>query len=370
MLKTLVFVVGTRPNFVKAAPLWREASASDWCHPLLVHTGQHYDAVLSSDLWRDLGLPEPDEDLGIGPGKRSWQLEEIQQRLMASLLRLNPDGVVVFGDVNSTLAAARAAASLEIPLAHIEAGLRSFDSRMLEEENRIAIDALSDLLFTTEPGAVENLRQEGINMNKVYRAGNLMVDCMKNLFPGTIQLQTPLLDRYGLQRGNYAVLTIHRPENVDDIHLLKTFMGGLGELSNELPIVFPVHPRTARRLERAISGDILSGIILTAPLPYLDFLTLVASSRVVLTDSGGIQEESSVLGIPCLTLRDNTERPITLTHGTNQLVGFDAVKVRAALKFLMSSATPFIPAPFAPGPDDWDGKAAGRIIKVLRHVWG
>lgn len=368
--KILLFVVGTRPNFVKAAPLWHEAMDNDWCHPLLVHTDQHYDASLSSKLWRGLGLPEPDENLAVGSGTRSWQLEEIQRRLMATLVRLKPDGVVVFGDVNSTLAAARAAVELEIPLAHVEAGLRSFDSRMVEEENRIAVDALSDLLFTTEPAAIENLAQEGINMNSVHRVGNLMVDCLKNLLPEAYQLQSSLLDRYGLHCGGYAVLTIHRPENVDDIDRLNAFMDGLAELNSKLPIVFSVHPRTARHLQQAASRNIPSGLILTEPLPYLEFLTLVASSRVVLTDSGGIQEESSVLGIPCLTLRDNTERPITLTHGTNQLIGFDAAKAKTELGRLMASRAPFIPAPAIPGPDDWDGKAADRIIKVLKHVWG
>ncbi len=368
--KTLVFVVGTRPNFVKAAPLWHQAKSKDWCRPVLVHTGQHYDAVLSSRLWRDLELPTPDEDLAIGPGDRDWQLVEIQRRLVKTLLRLKPAGVVVFGDVNSTLAAARASVKLKLPLAHVEAGLRSFDPRMVEEENRIAVDALSDMLFTTEPGAIENLRREGFNMNHVYAVGNLMVDCLKNLLPKARRLQTSLHDRYGLHHDSYAVLTVHRPENVDDINALRTFIDTLGKMASELPIVFPAHPRTLLRLAQAWPEKLPPGLILTEPLPYLDFLALVASSRVVMTDSGGIQEETSVLGIPCLTLRDNTERPMTLSRGTNQLVGFDGDGAKAALERLLASQTDAISAPVAAVPNDWDGRAASRIMEVFEHAWG
>jgi UDP-N-acetylglucosamine 2-epimerase (non-hydrolysing) len=369
MVKNLVFVVGTRPNFVKAAPLWHEASDKDWCRPILVHTGQHYDASLSSKLWRDLELPDPSEDLGVGPGDQSWQLGEIQRRLMATLPRLKPDGVIVFGDVNSTLAAAQAARSLELPLAHVEAGLRSFDSRMVEEKNRIAVDAISDLLFTTEPKAIENLRLEGISMNRVHAVGNLMVDCLRNLLPRAQQLQKRLHDRYGLKLNGYAILTIHRAENVDDINGLRQFMETISEIASELPIVFPAHPRTVKRLTNAWYGNRPSGLILTEPLPYLDFLALVSASRVVLTDSGGIQEETSVLGIPCLTLRENTERPITLLRGTNQLIGFDGDKARAALERLLVSQPPAGPRVLSPVPDEWDGRAASRIMQVLKYAW-
>jgi len=346
------------------------ASDTNWCRPVLLHTGQHYHAVLSNEIWRDLGLPDPDEDLGIGPGKRDWQLAEIQRRLEISLLRLNPTGVVVFGDVNSTLAAARAAAKLQLPLAHVEAGLRSFDPRMVEEENRIAVDALSDILFTTEPSATENLRNEGANMNHVHAAGNLMVDCLKHHLPAARSRQASLHDRYGLQNSNYAVLTLHRPENINDIDALRRFMDKIGQISSKLPIVFPTHPRTAQQLTNAWRKKHPAGLIVTEPLPYVDFLALLESSRVVLTDSGGIQEESSVLGIPCLTLRNNTERPITLTHGTNQLIGFDGDKAKGAIEQLLLSYNPTHPAPHVPVPDSWDGRAACRIMEVLKNAWG
>jgi len=352
-------VAGARPNFMKIAPLMRELRAREAFETTLVHTGQHYDAAMSESFFRDLGIPEPDLDLGVGSGPHGRQTARVLEAMEALLLERRPDAVVVVGDVNSTLAAALAAAKLGIPVAHVEAGLRSFDRSMPEELNRLLTDAISDWLFTTELAAGENLRREGIAPEKVHFAGNVMIDTLRAHLERARGLGT--LERLDLQPGGYAVLTLHRPSNVDDAERLRSLFAVLEEIQARLPVVFPVHPRTRQSIATLLGGE-SPRLRLTEPLGYLEFLRLLADARLVLTDSGGIQEETTVLGVPCLTLRENTERPVTVTQGTNIIVGTDPDAIRAA-------ATKVLEGEARRGrvPEGWDGQAARRIVDVLEQ---
>jgi UDP-N-acetylglucosamine 2-epimerase (non-hydrolysing) len=326
--------------------------------PQLIHTGQHFSADMSDSFFRELEIPEPDVNLGVGSGTHAGQTAQVMLRLEPVFCASRPDALLVVGDVNSTAAAAIVASKMGIPVAHVEAGLRSFDRTMPEEINRILTDAVSDYLFTTEPGAERNLLAEGIPKQKIFFTGNVMIDTLLRFREKAARSR--VLERLGLAAGSYAVVTLHRPSNVDDAAGLCQLISMLAELGRRLPVVFPVHPRTRARM--ASAGIAPCGLILTEPMGYLDFLRLIGGSRLVLTDSGGIQEETTILGVPCLTLRDNTERPVTIEMGTNRLVGTNPA---AALKFALETLDA-APRPAAP-PPLWDGKASGRIVDVLER---
>jgi UDP-N-acetylglucosamine 2-epimerase (non-hydrolysing) len=346
----VLLVVGTRPNVVKMAPVARAlAERADAFETVLVHTGQHYDDELSQVFLEELGVGPPDRELGAGSGTHAEQTARVLARLEPVLLEERPDLVLVPGDVNSTLAAALATAKLGIRLGHVEAGLRSFDPAMPEELNRVLTDRLSDLLFTHSPEAPENLRREGVT-GGIHPVGNTMVDTL-----------LALRDRFGdpveqgLRPGEYAVVTLHRPSLVDG-PLLADALAALADLARELEVVFPVHPRTRAAIDAQGLG---AGVRLLPPLPYLAFMGLVAGAAGVVTDSGGIQEETTVLGVPCFTLRDTTERPVTVHLGTNTLLGLAPERIREVPGLLRAAPPP------APAPEGWDGRAAERIAAVL-----
>jgi UDP-N-acetylglucosamine 2-epimerase (non-hydrolysing) len=354
----VVHVVGARPNFVKAAPVIR-ALADLGVAQRLVHTGQHYDDAMSGVFFRELGLPVPDEDLGIGSGSHAAQTAGTMVALERSFMACTPRLVVVYGDVNSTLAAALVAAKSRIPVAHVEAGLRSFDDTMPEEVNRRVTDLLSDVLFATSPEAVDNLAAAGIT-RQVHFVGNPMIDTLlgnlARLDPGRVRRDFALPERY-------AVATIHRPSNVDDADAVERVVAMLRDAAAILPVVVPLHPRGRTSLEAAgLRSD--PGVRVVEPLGYLDFLSLVRGSTVVITDSGGIQEETTMLGIPCLTIRPNTERPITLSHGTNRLL--EPAAVSAAVRAILHHG--FVPP--AEPPPLWDGHAGPRIARLIRDRLG
>src|SRR5881296_2931337 len=357
-------VAGARPNFVKIAPLVREMRRHPTIVPLLVHTGQHYDEVMSGQLFRDLEIPAPDFNLEVGSAFHAAQTAEVMRRLEPILLSTRPDLVLVVGDVNSTLAAALTAVKLGIPVAHVEAGLRSFDRTMPEEINRVLTDAISDLLFVTEESGQQNLVREGISREKIHFVGNVMIDALQASKPRW--KSSSIFRRLGLESElPYAVLTLHRPCNVDDPVTLQELLEALQVLTRCMPILFPVHPRVKPKLLRQPNlfwpqpnaGESLpgKGISCLDPLGYLDCIALMSRARVVLTDSGGIQEETTILGVPCLTLRENTERPVTVTHGTNRVIGTDPVRIVKETLFALEHP------PHPPGPPPfWDGHAAER----------
>ncbi len=366
----LMCVVGARPNFMKAAPLL--AAFAEGPTPLpcsLVHTGQHYDAAMKEAFFRQLAIPEPDVDLGVGSGSHAWQTAEIMRRFEPVLAAQRPQLLIVVGDVNSTLACALVAAKLGVPVAHVEAGLRSFDRAMPEEINRVLTDQLSELLFVTEPSARENLLREGVAPWRIHFVGNVMIDTLRaheaRAVPAadTLARLAPRAVRRAAEHG-YALLTLHRPSNVDRPEVLRGILEAVAVLARRLPVVFPVHPRTRAALARLGLEDDLAaaGVALTGPLGYLETLGLMREARLVLTDSGGMQEETTALGVPCLTLRESTERPVTLTHGTNTLVGTDPARIRAAAGQALSGARPA-----ARMPELWDGQAARRIRAVLER---
>jgi UDP-N-acetylglucosamine 2-epimerase (non-hydrolysing) len=366
MPRKIMCVVGARPNFMKMAPLIRAFRAGpDPFDCLLVHTGQHYDASMSDVFFGQLGMAAPQIQLGIGPGTQGAQTGRMMAALETVLDEQGPDLVVVVGDVNSTLAAALVAAKAGVPVAHVEAGLRSFDRRMPEEINRIVTDTLATFLFATEEDAVVNLRREGIGEDRIFLVGNVMIDTLMTLLP--VIRERRMAAELGLTPGAYGVVTLHRPANVDDEATLERMLAALERIGSRLPLVFPAHPRTAAQLARSGRHDNRtdSAIRIVGPLPYVEFISLVSEARLVLTDSGGIQEETTVLGVPCLTLRDNTERPVTIRVGTNRLVGTDPeAAVRAAEEVL--AERPPVPAM----PPLWDGKAAERIAAILDdHDW-
>lgn len=355
-------VVGARPNFMKIAPLLRELLARERFESCLVHTGQHYDPTMSQSFFRDLDIPEPDINLGVGSGPHGEQTAQVLTRVERLLLEQRPDAVLVVGDVNSTLAATLAAVKLNIPVAHVEAGLRSGDREMPEEINRLLTDAVATWLFVTEPVAEANLQREGVAEDRIHLVGNVMIDTLLEHLDRARKLDT--LQRLGLQRRGYALLTLHRPSNVDDPRQLRQLFGVLEEIHEKVPIVFPVHPRTAAAIQNLFGGE-EPALRLVEPLGYLDFLCLMADAKLVLTDSGGIQEETTALGVACLTLRDTTERPITVTEGTNTIVGSDPATIRAeASKILDGNGKS------GRVPELWDGRAASRIIDVLERELG
>ncbi len=369
----IVAVVGARPNFMKMAPLLDEMRTHPEIDPLLVHTGQHYDQAMSRQFFDELGLPEPAVNLGVGSGSHATQTAEVMLRLEPVLLREKPDLVLVVGDVNSTMASALAAAKLNIPVAHVEAGLRSFDRTMPEEINRIVTDAVSDYLFTTEPSANANLLREGIPPTRIHFVGNVMIDTLLKLKQKADT--STCLARLGLRNGRgesispYAVLTLHRSSNVDEPAVLEKLLTLLTELAQERPIIFPCHPRTKKLiLDGGFDGIFTTstgrvgdrGLYVLEPLGYLDFVHLMSHAAFVLTDSGGIQEETTVLGVPCLTLRRNTERPVTVTNGTNRLVGTSLEEIRKAVAEISRGNLRRRRV-----PELWDGLASTRIIDVL-----
>jgi len=350
-------VAGARPNFMKIAPLLRELAARDAFTVFLVHTGQHYDAAMSDHFFRDLGIPAPDAHLEVGSGPHGEMTAEVLRKTERLLLERRPDVVLVVGDVNSTLAASLAAVKLGVPVAHVEAGLRSFDRAMPEEINRLLTDAISRWLFVTEPAGEENLRREGVPPERIHRVGNVMIDTLLEHRERARGRDT--LERLGLSEGGYALLTLHRPSNVDDPAQLGRLFDVLEEIHREIPVVFPVHPRTTAAIEKRLGGR-HPELRTTEPLGYLDFLRLMLGARMVLTDSGGIQEETTVLGVPCLTLRENTERPVTVTQGTNRVVGTDPGTIRSEARKILDGD-----GKAGRVPDLWDGLAARRIVDVL-----
>jgi len=359
----IVHVVGARPNFMKIAPILAACAARPGLRSTLVHTGQHYDEAMSQLFFDQLRIPRPDVNLDVGSGSHAQQTAAVLQRFEPVLVDRRPDLVLVVGDVNSTLACSLAAVKLGIPVAHVEAGLRSFDRTMPEEINRIVTDAIADLLFVTEESAIANLTREGVDPARLHFVGNVMIDTL--LAHRTAAAGSDALERLGVRAGGYAVLTLHRPANVDDADVLRGIFEPLAELALRMPIVFPVHPRTrAALLPHAALLAAGHGIRLVDPLGYLDFVRLMGDARLVLTDSGGIQEETTILGVPCVTIRENTERPVTVTHGTNRLAGTTSVGIRRTIEAVLASATVALQP-----PPLWDGGAAQRIVGVL-ETWG
>lgn len=358
--------MGARPNFVKMAPLLAALERRPNVSSVLVHTGQHYDANMSDVFFDELGMRPPDVCLESGPETHGEQTTQIYRKMEQVLERGAPDGapfdrVIVVGDVNSTLAAALAAAKLGIPVAHVEAGLRSFDRAMPEEINRIVIDAVADVLFVSEPSGIENLRREGRSLEDIHLVGNVMIDTLISLTDKA--LQRDCLDDLALVPGDFGVVTLHRPANVDDRRMLERAIDMLIDSSGKLKLVMPLHPRTHDRLHRFGLMKRLNAadaIVVSAPLGYLDFLALIAQAKVIITDSGGVQEESTALGVPCLTLRASTERPITVEQGTNTLVGADPTMLATHLHEVLAGK-------YKQGrrPELWDGRAAERIADAL-----
>jgi UDP-N-acetylglucosamine 2-epimerase (non-hydrolysing) len=356
-------IAAARPNFMKVAPLWHALAAAPDFAPVLVHTGQHYDANMSDEILKDLGLPDPDFHLGIGSGSHAEQTGRVMIEYGRVAEAQRPDWLVVVGDVNSTVAAALVGAKLGIRTVHLEAGLRSRDRTMPEEINRIATDAVSDVLWTPSPDADANLIAEGVSRARITRVGNIMLDSFEYARAAIAAAGMPAA--LGLAGRPYAVVTLHRPSNVDEAVPLRRLAACLIEIQQRLQIVFPVHPRTAARLaELGLAGELeAAGIRLVEPLPYIRFMSLVTGAAAAITDSGGLQEETTYLGIPCLTLRENTERPITIDQGTNRLA------TPASLAALLAEALGRDPAR-RPRPDLWDGRTAARCVTDLRRRSG
>lgn len=357
----VLHTVGARPNFMKAAPVIRALAHSNGISQVLIHTGQHYDTNMSEVFFRDLGLPEPDVNLGVGSGSHAKQTAEVMSRLEAVLLERKPELVLVYGDVNSTVAAALTCAKLFISVGHVESGLRSFDRTMPEEINRVVTDHVADLLFTPSADGNENLVHEGIDPRKIHLVGNVMIDTLMCLLPRAGARWLSLRVRLGIPAEEpYALVTLHRPVNVDDEAKSEIIWKTLHQISHDILIIFPVHPRTFQRLQNLRGEPHDSRICLTEPLGYLDFLALQRHAALVITDSGGIQEETTFLGIPCLTIRENTERPITLDLGTNTLVGQDMERLRFEVTSILRRGG-------KPGqiPPLWDGHAGERIAHVI-----
>lgn len=357
-------IVGARPNLPKIAPLMHEMLRHPEIDPILVHTGQHYDEKLSDIFFRQMGIPSPHVNLEVGSGSHAWQTAEILKRIEPVLLQYQPDLVLVVGDVNSTIAVSLAAVKLGIRVAHVEAGLRSFDRSMPEEINRVLTDALASYLFVTEEDAIEHLLREGRPRDSIFMVGNVMIDSLQHFLP--IAQQSGIGDELGLKNGTgwqrFAVLTLHRPSNVDSTEKLTQLLGAIDAVAADMPVIFPVHPRTQQHL--AQSGiQHHPQLRLIPPVGYLDFLCLLSKAKLVLTDSGGIQEETTALGVPCLTLRENTERPVTISQGTNLLAGTDPAKIVAAARDTLTGG-----GKAGRIPPLWDGQAARRIVDILLKV--
>jgi UDP-N-acetylglucosamine 2-epimerase (non-hydrolysing) len=351
----ILHVVGARPNFMKAAPVLVSLAGKPGMRQTLVHTGQHYDAAMSDVFFQQLGMPAPDLNLEVGSGSHAGQTAEIMTRFEPVVLERKPDLVLVYGDVNSTMAAALVCSKLGVRVGHVEAGLRSRDRSMPEEINRLITDQLSDLLFTPSPDADENLLREGKNTSSIHRVGNVMIDTLVRLLPQA-KAHRPVD-----APNSFVLVTMHRPSNVDDLPWLRELLLALSALSHDVTVVFPVHPRTRQRIADLGLSALSNGHLrLMDPMPYLDFLALQREARLVITDSGGIQEETTFLGIPCLTMRENTERPITVTMGTNLLVGRDITRMQNEVRRLLTADTrSVLPIPL------WDGSAAKRIADII-----
>jgi UDP-N-acetylglucosamine 2-epimerase (non-hydrolysing) len=358
--RTINLIAAARPNFMKIAPLYHALAKETWCRPVIIHTGQHYDANMSDTFFNDLDLPDPDLHLGVGSGTHAEMTAGVMIKYEKICIDQRPDITLVVGDVNSTMACAISSKKLCIPVMHLEAGLRSRDRTMPEEINRIITDSISDLLLTPSADADANLINEGIPENSIVMVGNIMIDsyCM---LKEKIEKRNSL-NEYNLQKKQYAVITLHRPSNVDDSAVLTSLVDLLLEIGRKIKVIFPVHPRTK---EKMISFNLWNrvyntpGITLTDPLGYISFMSLVRDSRLIITDSGGIQEETTYLGIPCLTIRDTTERPITITQGTNRLVSTE--NIISHVKSVMDGLSPQSKC-----PDLWDGCTAGRVVKAIR----
>lgn len=355
-------IVAARPNFMKIAPLYHELARRECIDPVIVHTGQHYDLNMSEVFFQDFNLPEPHIHLGVGSGSHAEQTGQVMIAYEKVLEQEKPDLVVVVGDVNSTVAATLSAVKLGIRTAHLEAGLRSFDRTMPEEINRIVTDAIADYLWTPSPDGNENLINEGVDISKISHVGNIMIDSLEMMREKIASIET--LGQFNLEEGGYGVVTLHRPSNVDNLKTLKKLCHVLSDISNKMPLIFPVHPRTSKQLEKTGYINLLKGskqFTLTQPLGYKEFMSLVMQSRLLITDSGGIQEETTYLGIPCLTLRENTERPITITEGTNRLCRHDTI---------MAMVDDILAGRFPKGkrPHLWDGKAAVRIADHILSI--
>lgn len=359
-------VVGARPNMMKIAPLVTAIQNHPTAEQILLHTGQHYDQKMSQIFFDELGIPKPDVYLGVGSASHAVQTAKIMVAFEEVLQQHQPDIVVVVGDVNSTVACSLTATKMHIPVAHIEAGLRSGDRAMPEEINRLVVDAISDYLFTTSRGASENLRHEGVPDDKIFFVGNLMIDTLNQQKERAQKLQTPA--QFNLEPNNYALLTLHRPSNVDDPQALSSLLDALTQIQRDLPILFPAHPRTRTRIREFGFDEKLAAapnLRLIEAQGYLNFLDLMMHAKLMLTDSGGIQEETTCLGVPCLTIRENTERPITITAGTNQLVGTNPQKIVAAAQNILQTG-----GKAGQIPELWDGNTAVRIVDILAEKLG
>jgi UDP-N-acetylglucosamine 2-epimerase (non-hydrolysing) len=360
-MKRIVLLAGARPNYMKVFPIWKAlAPYRDTLKPVLVHTGQHYDALMSDVFFRDFGMPPPDHFLGVGSGPHGLQTARTMIALEELFLANRPHGLVVVGDVNSTAAGALVAAKLGIPVAHVEAGLRSFDRTMPEEINRMVTDAIADLLLTSCRDADRNLLREGVAPERIRFVGNVMIDSLVQLLPRADA--SPVLDTLKLAEGRYAAVTLHRPSNVDEPARLQRILNQLQELARSMPVVFPVHPRTRKTIAGSGFQFQVPGLQVIDPLGYLDFLRLQSAAALVITDSGGVQEETSFLGIPCLTVRPNTERPITITQGTNRLVDPEQQNLAEAAREALANRRP------RPTLEGWDGRAAERVCTILERA--
>jgi UDP-N-acetylglucosamine 2-epimerase (non-hydrolysing) len=358
----IICVCGARPNFMKIAPLMKAFKENGQFNTLLVHTGQHYDQKMSTLFFDELNIPKPAINLEVGSGSHAVQTAEIMKRFEPVIIDFKPDYILVVGDVNSTIACGLVAVKLGIKLIHIEAGLRSFDRTMPEEINRLLTDSISDLLFVTEQSGIDNLKNEGVNSDKVHFVGNVMIDTL--LANKEKAEQSDILEKMGLKKKGFAVITLHRPSNVDDMDNLSKIISAFEVIQKDLKLVFPIHPRTKKNIENSVlqaKVTAMTNLILLEPIGYLDFLKLMANAALVMTDSGGIQEETTILQIPCMTLRENTERPVTVTEGTNRLVHIDTQDILKHYNEIKASGFE------AKGriPQFWDGKAAQRIAEVL-----
>lgn len=361
----ILHVVGARPNFMKVAPIIRALEKKDKIQQILVHTGQHYDLNMSDIFFQQLGIPAPDINLEVGSGSHAVQTAQIMMRFEEVILKEKPDLVLVYGDINSTMAAALVCAKLGVKVGHVEAGLRSFDRTMPEEINRLLTDQIANLLFTPSVDGDENLLREGIPQEKIHLVGNVMIDTLVRLLPAAEAFWPKLSSELNVAERQYGLVTLHRPSNVDNLLVLSNILSVLGEISINLPIIFPIHPRTRARIsEVGIKTKINDRLQLTDPIGYLNFLCLQQQAKLVITDSGGIQEETTALGVPCLTVRENTERPVTMTLGTNTLVGQDMGLLKSEVERILEGS-----AKKGAIPPLWDGMASGRIAGIILNQY-
>ena len=359
----IICVCGARPNFIKIAPLMKAFKACEKFETCLVHTGQHYDEKMNTLFFDELEIPQPDINLEVGSGSHAMQTAEIMKRFEPVVLEFKPDYVLVVGDVNSTIACGLVAVKLGVKLIHVEAGLRSFDRSMSEEINRILTDSISDLLFVSEQSGLKNLENEGIDPSKIHFIGNVMIDTL--LANREKAQKSDILHRLDIKPRNYAVITLHRPSNVDNKENLRTIIEAFAEIEKEMRLIFPIHPRTRKNIERMGFQDrvnTMKNLLLLDPLGYLDFLCLMSSAAVVFTDSGGVQEETTILGIQCITLRENTERPVTVAEGTNRLVKIESKDIVKNYRDVKNCNIRKYSV-----PEFWDGKASERLVEVIKN---